>query len=292
MFEFLFKYPASVFSKGTFVLAGGMPSWLLGVAIFGAAAGLGFLVLRRSSARVHGLRSAAVWLLQTALAALLLLMLWHPALSVATLRPQQNIVAVVVDDSSSMATDDSGGTRRAAAVKTLNSGLLDSLSKRFQVRLYRLSDHLDRIQKLEQLNSSGQSTHIGESLKQVLADASSLPIGAVVLLTRRRRQFRRHRSRNHFRNPPPADSDSYHRIRTRDDGARRRNHRRPDAAAGAAGFATRRAGQLSSARLLRTERQNHAERRSENSRDPRGHAESRRRPSRTKPCCSTRARPG
>ena len=37
------------------------------------------------------------------LAALLLFLLWHPALSVATLQPQQNIVAVVVDDSSSMA---------------------------------------------------------------------------------------------------------------------------------------------------------------------------------------------
>lgn len=183
MFEFLFKYPASVFSKGTIVLTGGLPQWLLAVAMIAAAAGLGFLVMRRTSARIHGARSAAVWILQTALAALLLMMLWKPALSVATLRPQQNIVAVVMDDSSSMATEDSGGSRRAAAIHVLNSGLLDSLSKRFQVRLYRLTDHLERIQKLDQLNSSGQSTHIGESLKQVLADASSLPIGAVVLLS-------------------------------------------------------------------------------------------------------------
>ena len=34
---------------------------------------------------------------------MLLLMLWQPALSVTTLRPQQNIVAVVADDSRSMA---------------------------------------------------------------------------------------------------------------------------------------------------------------------------------------------
>ena len=40
-------------------------------------------------------------------------MLWHPALSVATLRPQQNIVAVVVDDSASMAVDDAGEDRVA-----------------------------------------------------------------------------------------------------------------------------------------------------------------------------------
>jgi uncharacterized membrane protein len=65
----------------------------------------------------------------------------------------------------------------------LNSGLVDSLKQRFQVRFYRLSDHLERVEKLDQLTSSAPATHIGESLKQVLADAQSLPIGAVVLLS-------------------------------------------------------------------------------------------------------------
>ena len=122
-------------------------------------------------------------MLQTLLAAVLLLMLWHPALSVATLRPQQNIVAVVVDDSASMALPDEAGgtTRRAAATNVLNSGLLNALKDKFQVRLYRLGDHLDRFDKLDQLNSSIPATHIGEGLKQVIADAASLPIGAVVL---------------------------------------------------------------------------------------------------------------
>jgi len=186
MFEFLFKYPEAVFSRGTFVLLGGWPIWLLGLAILAAAAGLGWVVWQRAgSGRVAGARSAAVWVLQTLLASVLLLMLWHPALSVATLRPQQNIVAVVVDDSSSMAqADEAGGTtRRAAAVNVLNSGLINDLKGKFQVRLYRLGDHLDRVDKLEQLNSSIPATHIGDALKQVVADAASLPIGAVVLVS-------------------------------------------------------------------------------------------------------------
>ena len=184
MFELLFKYPQAVFSRGTFVLVGGWPLWLLGLAILVAAAGLGYLVWNRAgSGRVAGVRSVAVWLLQALLAALLLLMLWHPALSVATLRPQQNIVAVVVDDSASMAQPDEAGgaTRRAAATNVLNSGLLNALKDKFQVRLYRLGDHLDRFDKVEQLTSSIPATHIGEGLKQVIADAASLPIGAVVL---------------------------------------------------------------------------------------------------------------
>src|SRR5947199_7102107 len=179
MFELLFKYPQAVFSRGTFVLAGGWPLWLLAVAILAAAVGLGFVIWKRAgSGRIAGVRSAAVWLLQTLLAAVLLLMLWHPALSIATLRPQQNIVAVVVDDSASMALpDESGGaTRSAAASSVLNSGLLNSLKDKFQVRLYRLGDRLDRVDKLDQLKASIPATHIGDGLKQVIADAASLPI--------------------------------------------------------------------------------------------------------------------
>lgn len=190
MFEFLFKYPASVFSRGTFVFAGGWPVWLLGIAILAAAGALAYFVRRNAtSARVKGGRSALVWVLQTLLASILLLLLWHPALSVATLRPQQNIVAVVIDDSSSMSVDDSGsGSRKNAAVSVLNSGLIKQLQERFQVRLYKLADHLDRLEAydkggLDKLTAGGTATHIGDSLKQVLADAASLPIGAVVLLS-------------------------------------------------------------------------------------------------------------
>ena len=181
MFEFLFKYPSAIFSRGTFVFANGWPVWLLWAAMAAAAVGLGMLVWRRSGG---GFRSAAVWLLQTALAALLLFMLWHPALSVATLRPQQNIVAVVVDDSGSMSIQDEGGaSRKDAAAGVLNSGILNALRDKFQVRLYRMSDHLERIDKLEQITASAPATHIGDSLKEVVADAASLPIGAVVLLS-------------------------------------------------------------------------------------------------------------
>src|ERR1700722_17077550 len=131
MFEFFFKYPASVFSKGTLVLAGGWPLWLLGIAILAVGGVLAYFISQSTTARVKGPRSAVVWLLQTLLASVLLLMIWHPALSVATLRPQQNIVAVVVDDSGSMGVNDAdGGSRRQSALNVLNSGLITSLQKR------------------------------------------------------------------------------------------------------------------------------------------------------------------
>ena len=185
MFEFFFKYPQQVFSRGTFVLLGGLPVWLLVLAMAAAGGGLAFLIHKRAgkSGRLMGMRSVAVWALQTLLACLLLFLLWHPALSVATLRPQQNIVAVVVDDSASMSQPDeaAGATRRAAVEKVLNSGLLKKLKDKFQVRLYKMSDSLQRFDKLEQLTSNTPATHIGDGLKQVLADAASLPIGAMVV---------------------------------------------------------------------------------------------------------------
>ena len=47
-------------------------------------------------------RAAAIWAMQTALVALVLLLLWQPAIVVAELKSQQNIIAVLVDDSRRM----------------------------------------------------------------------------------------------------------------------------------------------------------------------------------------------
>ena len=185
MFEFFFKYPLSLYRQGTFVFLSGWPLWLFWVLLLVASLGLGFLIWRRSSgsSRTGPMRAIAIWLFQVALAALLLFMVWHPALSVATLKPQQNIVAVVTDGSSSMSTPDEGGARLDRAKAVLNEGLMKALKEKFQVRLYRLSDHVDRVDALEQINAQATATHIGDGLKEVVADSASLPIGAIVLLS-------------------------------------------------------------------------------------------------------------
>jgi uncharacterized membrane protein len=186
MFEFLFKYPPTVFAKGSFVLLGQWPLWALSALLVACAGGLGWVIWQRRRAiapTMRGPRTAVVWILQSLLVCLLLFLLWQPALSIATLRPQQNIVAVVIDDSKSMSTQEDGHSRKDQVLSTLNSGLLNSLKSKFQVRLYRLGDHLERIDKTEQLNASAPATHIGDGLKEVLADSATLPIGAVVLMS-------------------------------------------------------------------------------------------------------------
>jgi len=166
MFEFLFKYPPTVFAKGSFVLLSQWPVWTLAIFLLVAAAGLGWVIWsrRRSIApTMRGHRSAVVWILQSLLVCLLLFLLWQPALSIATLRPQQNIVAVVIDDSKSMSTSEDGRSRKDQVLATLNGGLLNSLKSKFQVRLYRLGDHLERIESTDKLNGAAPATHIGDA---------------------------------------------------------------------------------------------------------------------------------
>lgn len=185
MFELLFKYPASVFQKGNFVWLAGWPAWLLLVAIAGAFGGLGFLLLRRRNAGVlKGHRAIVIWALQSSLVALLLLLLWQPALSVSALKAQQNIVAVLVDDSKSMALSEDGSTRRDKAVRVLETdGMIAELKKRFQVRVFRTGSNLTRIEKMDELKASETSTQLGASLAQIVGESQNLPIGAVVLLS-------------------------------------------------------------------------------------------------------------
>src|SRR5215469_13481156 len=162
MFEFFFKYPASLFHKGQFVLLTPWPLWMLALAIAVAAAAL-FLHVRRNHGLLSGARPLAIWLLETVFVALLLFLLWHPALSVATLRPQQNVVAVLVDNSKSMGISDSSGTREAAAKHALDNGLLKGLSERFQVRLYEFGKEPERIANADSLQADKQATRIGDT---------------------------------------------------------------------------------------------------------------------------------
>ena len=188
MFEFLFKYPRVVFAKGDFVLLSAWPRWVLLLFILGAGGGLAWWMrskLPEAQNQIRKWNAGILWLLQFAMAALVLLLLWQPALLVAELRPQQNIVAVLLDDSRSMAIADGGATREQQASKALESGVLDELGKKFQVRLYRADGRLSRVAKLDELKSAppAPATRIGDDLKQLAGEAADLPIGAVVLLS-------------------------------------------------------------------------------------------------------------
>jgi uncharacterized membrane protein len=187
MFQFLFKYPSSTFSNGQLVLLSTWPRSVLWVLMLAVSAGLAWLVMSRLPRLPGGARNwrsgIVLALLESVMAAVLLLVLWQPAITVTALKPQQNIIAFVVDDSRSMALVEDGSTRQAQAVTALQSGVLTGVEKKFQARLYRLDSHLTRIADLKELQAAAPATHIGDSLRQLADETSDLPLGAVVLLS-------------------------------------------------------------------------------------------------------------
>ena len=187
MFQFLFKYPIPVFTKGRFALLSAWPAWLLVVLIVAFTAGLGLLISRRlrdPSIKLTGRRAATIWIMQSVFVALLLLFLWQPAVVVGELSSRQNIIAIVVDDSRSMAIPDSSGkTREAAAIAALNNGVVAGLKQRFQVRIYRLGGSLTQVNAPGDFTPIENATHINEGLKQLARETQDLPVGAILLLS-------------------------------------------------------------------------------------------------------------
>ncbi len=139
--------------------------------------------LSGTASHIKNWRAGAIWLLQSLLAAVVLVLLWQPAITVAELKPQQNIIAVVVDDSRSMSIADDGTPREEQAVKALQNGVLSELQKSYQTRIYSLDSRATRVGSLTELHPTASITRIGDSLKQLVAETSDLPIGAIVLLS-------------------------------------------------------------------------------------------------------------
>ena len=182
MFEFLFKYPQTVFRKGELVFASGWPVWLLLLLMVAAAAGLVWHV-RRNTGRLDGRRPYIVSAFQVATVLLALLMFWQPAMSIQSLRSRQNVVSLLIDTSRSMTLSEREQSRLDLVRAALEDGLLDQLREKFRVRLYSFSSQLQRLTDLETLSATGASTRIGESVSGLLGESTVLPLGAVVVFT-------------------------------------------------------------------------------------------------------------
>ena len=182
MFEFLFKYSRTTFENSEFLFAREWPLWALVAAIFIWAAVIGYSLLQRREA-LHVAKLAILGILQVAMVAVLLLLLWQPSLSTQTLRAQENSVAVVLDTSASMSYGEEDTSRLQQAVTALEAGVLEDLAATFEIRLYAFSSELESIGALEQVPPPGDSTRIGEALIEVLREARSSALGAVVLVS-------------------------------------------------------------------------------------------------------------
>lgn len=182
MFEFLFKYSPTAFARGELVFASGWPVWLLVLAVAAAAAIVVVSLVRRRET-LGAVRLAAIGLLEIAAIALALVLVWRPALTTETLRPQDNAVAIVLDTSASMSYGEGGSSRLQQAVTALDGQLLPRLDKGFEQRLYAFAGDVEPLESFTEVPAPGPVTHIGDALLGVLREARSSALGAVVLVS-------------------------------------------------------------------------------------------------------------
>ncbi|MEP6716063.1 MAG: glutamine amidotransferase, partial [Terriglobia bacterium] len=78
---------------------------------------------------------------------------------------------------------DDGKQRLQSAEDLLNKSLLPSLSSKFQVRTWEFGHDATRVDSTTNLKADDNATRIGDSLKHIAAEAGSMPLGAIVLLT-------------------------------------------------------------------------------------------------------------
>ncbi len=183
MFEFLFKYPSAMYRKGSLVLLSGWSVWVLAAVLVVLLGALLWIFWRKREQWQGAGRAFTLGALQWGVLALLVVMLWQPALSVASLRQQQNVVAVLIDSSRSMAQVEDGRSRIDQARSLLDGSLMNQLKSKYAVRLYSVGGELRRIESAKDLVADSGVTHLGTALKQAVGEAATLPVGAVVLLS-------------------------------------------------------------------------------------------------------------
>jgi uncharacterized membrane protein len=182
IWEFLFKYPPLVFEKGRIVFLSPLPGWLLGAALL--VAGLAAWSYLRRSRGLGVLDRTGLLVLRGSLLAVLLLLLLRPTLQVPVAVEQENYLGIVIDDSRSMLITDDGTTSRAdEVIRQLDLELLQTLSERFRLRVFRFAGDARRVEDLEEMSFTGGQTRIGRALDQARNELAGVPVAGLVLVT-------------------------------------------------------------------------------------------------------------
>ena len=113
MFEFFFKYPRAVFSDSDFIFASGWPLGVLVAAVAVFAVAVAVMLARRPGNLGWG-KLATLGLLQCLMVAVVMVVLWQPALVSERLLRGENAVAIMLDTSGSMTFSDGGEIGRAS----------------------------------------------------------------------------------------------------------------------------------------------------------------------------------
>ena len=183
MFEFLFRHPFADFARGALIWESGGSTWSLALAVALAAGALALSLQRTALAPGRALAGWGVLGLETAAVALVLALVWRPALQVERVESGRNGVAVLVDASRSMTFGDGERSRLQEVVERFQADALPELAQRFALELFAFSDARERIASLDELPAPGERSRLSAALLQTLRSAPGTALSAVIVLS-------------------------------------------------------------------------------------------------------------
>ena len=182
MFEFFFKYSPAIFEESEFILANTWPIWFLyTLGFIFLASCLFMLIWQRKVLSLYQL--ASIGGLQALMLALILFVLWQPALVTERLVGGENAVAVLLDSSASMALIENGETRMDQAQALLSKEGLEELADIYDILPYAFAGEVTELNAFAELPNPGDASNIGSSIVQTLREASNTSLGALILVS-------------------------------------------------------------------------------------------------------------
>ncbi len=182
MFEFFFKYSPAIFEESEFILANTWPIWFLyTLGFIFLASCLFMLIWQRKVLSLYQL--ASIGGLQALMIALILFVLWQPALVTERLVGGENAVAVLLDSSASMALIENGETRMDQAQALLSEEGLEELADIYDILPYAFAGEVTELNAFAELPNPGDASNIGSSIVQTLREASNTSLGALILVS-------------------------------------------------------------------------------------------------------------
>ena len=182
MFEFFFKYSPAIFEESEFILANTWPIWFLyTLGFIFLASCLFMLIWQRKVLSLYQL--ASIGGLQALMIALILFVLWQPALVTERLVGGENAVAVLLDSSASMALIENGETRMDQAQALLSKEGLEELADIYDILPYAFAGEVTKLNAFAELPNPGDASNIGSSIVQTLREASNTSLGALILVS-------------------------------------------------------------------------------------------------------------
>ena len=182
MIEFFFKYPRSVFNVSEFIFASGWPLWILAVLLFAFFVTL-LVIMARRPGNMKGYQLGTIGFIQLLMLAVVLIVVWQPALVSERLLSGENAVAIMLDTSGSMTFNEGGATRMDQAQALLTPDSLAGIADIYNILPYGFADSANTMDAFSILPDPGTATNLGQSVLQTLRQASGASLGAVILVS-------------------------------------------------------------------------------------------------------------